>query len=251
MTALEHASPAVRRAIAALVVVVCVVAVGLAAVLAFRAPDPGPARSALTAGELQALTAPVAARKPMLIVGDSYSAGYNGVAGDDTFACAVAEALQMACVKDAQGGTGYVNPGTRADDRDNPTNAYGGRLARTAAELGGTTPALIVVTGGRNDLDHPGVRAAARSYVTALRVLYPAARLVVVEPFWGDTTAPAPVERIRADVHAAARAAGARWVPTGDWLTPALIGPDGVHPTPAGQARIADRLATDLREMNR
>lgn len=245
MTALEQASPAARRAAYASTATVCVLAAVMAVAAMLHQPAP-PTVPASAPARVSALTDHPDDEATVLFVGDSYTAGYAGVSPNATFACQVAAALQWQCRTDAQGGTGYTNPGLRPDAADRATRTYGQRLALTAADLSTDDPDWIVVTGGRNDIGRPGERAAAAAYLTALGVLWPRARLVVVEPWWTDTRAPAAVEELRDDVRSAARAAGALWIDTSDWLTPDLIGPDKVHPTPAGQARIADRLTEDL-----
>jgi peptidoglycan/LPS O-acetylase OafA/YrhL/lysophospholipase L1-like esterase len=178
----------------------------------------------------------------MVVVGDSYSAGSVGVKPYQAFPPLVADRLGTRLALDAEPATGYV-----ADGHSNrPSNApYADRLPTTPRNAD-----IIVVTGGRNDTLTPGdasqAPTAVRAYLTALRVKYPTAPLVVLSPFWPAGAAPTAVTRERAATRAAATDVGAHWVDTSRWLPPSMIGPDGIHPTPAGQREIARRLAGEL-----
>jgi lysophospholipase L1-like esterase len=79
----------------------------------------------------------------------------------------------------------------------------------------------------------------------------PGARLLVIGPPWPTADVPESVLRIRDILGAAARTAGATFVdPLAEgWFVgqPELIGADGVHPTDAGHAYMADKIAPLIR----
>jgi lysophospholipase L1-like esterase len=121
--------------------------------------------------------------------------------------------------------------------------SYGERLAQTRQTY--PDPDVIIVSGGRND-DPLLIGAASKAYFTDLRQAYPSARLYVLEPFWIGEVPPA-MTQARLAVKASAASAGATWIPTADWLAPADLSWDLVHPTLTGQQAITERLAAVLR----
>jgi lysophospholipase L1-like esterase len=199
-------------------------------------PQPAPWRPSpevkarIATAEDQAVTRPVVA----LIVGDSYTAARGSWARQ---ACDV---LGWICNVDAQGGTGYVANGHENSERFAP---YIGRLPYARETFKAD---VVIVTGGRNDLQRPGHDAAIHHYFASLRNSFPRARLVAMSPFWQTTDAPPEVEQIRRAVKAAGADVGATWIDTDGWLNDGLLGPDYVHPNEAGHARIATLAARRL-----
>ncbi len=108
--------------------------------------------------------------------------------------------------------------------------------------------ALVVFFGSRNDQDaDPGqVARMARDTLGLARRVSPSARLLVIGPPWPTADVPGPVLRVRDILGAEARAVGAEFVdPIAErWFVdrPDLIGADGVHPTDAGHAYMADKI---------
>jgi lysophospholipase L1-like esterase len=80
-----------------------------------------------------------------------------------------------------------------------------------------------------------------------VRRVAPAARLLVIGPPWPTADVPPAVLQIRDVLRMTAGIAGATFVdPIAEgWFVgrPELIGRDGVHPTDAGHAFMADRIA--------
>jgi lysophospholipase L1-like esterase len=167
----------------------------------------------------------------LAVIGDSYSAGSNnGVTWPDLLAQKRGWSVQNAAI----GGSGYVAGGE---------DAFPFRAGYVAEA---TTPDLILVVGSRNDKDEPEkIRGAATTLFADLKQKAPQAQVVVIGPIWDSTAPPAGVLRANAETRAAAEAAGLPFVdalPLG-WLNDsALIQPDGVHPTDAGQQVLADRI---------
>lgn len=181
----------------------------------------------------------------VLFVGDSYTAGAAGIPSGRTFACQAAALLGWACLVDAQGGTGYV-----ADGHVNSTTftAYAGRLNADQARY---SPDVVVVTGGRNDVREPAAAAAAAAdrYARTVRAAFPKARLVLVSPFWTTSVLPPALAAVRDRLRIDASTLRSQFVDPSTWIAgrAGLIGPDGVHPTAAGHAYLARRLAATLR----
>ena len=79
----------------------------------------------------------------------------------------------------------------------------------------------------------------------------PTAALLVIGPPWPTADVPASVTLIRDVLGADARTVGATFVdPIAErWFVgrPELIGKDGVHPTDAGHAYMADKIAPLIR----
>lgn len=175
-----------------------------------------------------------------LWVGDSYSGGAAGIPGRETFPWRACARLKWVCNVDGQGGTGYVSEGPPRD------SAFAPYLGRLAADKSKYLADYVIVTGGRNDIGKPGVTAAATSYYRSVKLTYPDAVLVVVEPFWATGSSNDGIRSLRSEVRAAAKNCGAIWVPSGDWLDRKLLAADGVHPTAAGHEQLAARVSEAL-----
>jgi lysophospholipase L1-like esterase len=112
---------------------------------------------------------------------------------------------------------------------------------------------LVVFFGSRNDqgVDPVVLTEMANDNFDLARLTAPSARLLVIGPPWPTADVPQAVLQIRDVLGAAARAAGATFVdPLADgWFVgrPDLIGPDGVHPTDAGHAYMAEKIAPLIR----
>lgn len=226
----------------------CLLALGAAtagAVIAWPTSQPQPWSPSSAAAKRIAASQEEAALQPTvaLFIGDSYTAGGGEVGAPYTFADLTCNEMGWVCAKDAQGGSGFIADGRVNDPSFTP---YIGRLARTA---GNYRPEVVIVSGGRNDAGGGGERQAAERYFTALRDAYPDAKVVALSPFWNDSHPPGPVVDVREAIRGAATRHGAVWVDTTGWLTPRLMGKDGVHPTLAGHRRLADRLLAFMRRL--
>ena len=178
------------------------------------------------------------------VIGDSYTTGGDwgglGSQGWTTRAWQwlAKRGVQVAPDVAAEGGAGYVVPGNRG-------NVFEGLAARSAQP----NDALVVFYGSRNDHDaDPNVVAgAARSSLGVARRGAPNARLLVIGPPWPTDDVPDNVWRVRDALAAEAAAIGATFIdPLAEhWFVgrPELIGKDGIHPTDAGHAYMADKIA--------
>lgn len=108
---------------------------------------------------------------------------------------------------------------------------------------------LVVLYGSRNDREVAPERlaVAVRDTLQLVRRTAPTARLLVIGTPWPTADVPPDIIGIRDVLATQARAVGAtfvdpialRWFVDQPWL----IGTDGVHPTDAGHAYMADRIA--------
>ena len=205
-------------------------------------------RLLLTAGVVCTMaTAPVAvagSTVEVAIIGDSYTAGTteggNGPKSWPQIAWQMlsAEGVDVRTDVAAEGGAGYGQPGNRG-------SAFVDLTARAVRH----SDALVVFFGSRNDQPVDPLRfpALAANVFQLARFSAPAAKILVIGPPWPTADPPAAVLRIRDNLRDQATAAGAMFVdPIAEgWFVgrPDLIGQDGVHPTDAGHAYMAAKIA--------
>lgn len=186
----------------------------------------------------------------VVVVGDSYTAGSDmGGTGPASWPAVVEAELADSGIDSsfevaAAGGSGYV-----AHLAGKPVFE---ELIESAA---GRDTAVIVVFGSRNDVA-PGVQvaAAATQAFDAARRVAPDATLLVIGPPWVDDSVPDNVVASRDAVRSAAAGARATFVDPLEegWFMGTdsqLIGSDGVHPTDAGHAHLAQSILPHLRDI--
>jgi hypothetical protein len=178
------------------------------------------------------------------VVGDSYTTGTDeGGLGRKSWTFRAWRTLARRGVRiapdvAAEGRAGYGVPGDQGSVFEDLT-------ARAAKP----SDVLVVYFGSRNDQGvNPGLLAEkVRGTFDLARRFAPFAKFLVIGPPWPTADVPVPVLQIRDVLFAAARDVGAAWSdPIFErWFVdrPDLIGPDGVHPTDAGHAYLADRIA--------
>ncbi len=178
------------------------------------------------------------------VIGDSYTAGTEegGLGANGWTAVAwqtlARQGFPVLANVAAEGRAGYGAVGNRGSVFLDLT----GRAVRPGVQL-------VVFYGSRNDQDVRTDQLTAQ-VADALRLAKrtaPTARLLVIGPPWPTAEIPAAVLSIRDVLRAQAGAVGARFVDpiAARWFVdqPELIGPDGVHPTDAGHAYMADKIA--------
>ena len=191
--------------------------------------------------------APAASTAPasrIAVIGDSYTTGSTeGGVGPSGWAPRVWQMLatqgfNVTPEVSAEGGAGYAI-------RGNHGSLFGDLTPRAVRP----DDALVVFFGSRNDAPaDPNVVAAnaAVAFAQARRTA-PGAKLLVIGPPWTGADVPPAVLRIRDALRAQAVSHGATFYDPliAGWFfgTPWLIGHDGVHPTDAGHAFLADRIA--------
>ncbi len=182
------------------------------------------------------------------VIGDSYTTGTEeGGLGPKSWTARAWRTLAqhgvpIAADVDAEGRAGYVVLGD-----------HGSVFEDLTARAVKPDDVLVVFFGSRNDQDvDPEMLAdRARAAFDLARHIAPSARFLVIGPPWPTADVPDSLLQIRDVLNAAARSAGAAFVdPIGDrWFVdrPDLIGADGVHPTDAGHAYLAAKIAPLIR----
>ncbi len=182
------------------------------------------------------------------VIGDSYTTGTNeGGLGAMTWTSRAWQLLarqgvQVTADVASEGRAGY---GVRGD--------HNSLFVDLTARAVKPDDVLVVFFGSRNDqgVDPVSLWTMANTNFDLARRTAPAARLLVIGPPWPTADVPESVLRIRDILGTAARTAGATFVdPLAEgWFVgmPELIGADGVHPTDAGHAYMADKIAPLIR----
>jgi lysophospholipase L1-like esterase len=178
------------------------------------------------------------------VIGDSYTTGGHegglGAKGWPTLAWQILARQGVATTAEvgAEGGAGYGIRGNRGSLFEDLT-------ARTVKP----DDTLVVFFGSRND---QGVNPTQLSILVfgtfqLARKMAPSADFLVIGPPWPTADPPPEVLRIRDVLKYQAGIANATFIDpiAAGWFVgkPELIGADGVHPTDAGHAYMADKIA--------
>ncbi len=178
------------------------------------------------------------------VVGDSYTTGgdLGGLGPNGWTARAwqtlTQQGIPVAADVGAEGGAGY---GTRG----NHGSVFEDLTKRTVKP----DDALVVFYGSRNDQAVDPTQLSILIYGTLqlARRTAPSAKFLVIGPPWPTANPPVEMLRIRDVLQYQASIAGATFVDpiSAGWFVgrPELIGSDGVHPTDAGHAYMADKIA--------
>jgi lysophospholipase L1-like esterase len=182
------------------------------------------------------------------VIGDSYTSGSaEGGQGskrwtERAWQMLAGHGVRLAADVAAEGKAGYGVPGN-----------HGSVFADLAGRAVHLDDVLVVLFGSRNDRDvEPGqlTRMIGETFGLVHRTT-PSARLLVIGPPWPTADVPDTMLRVRDILGTEAHAVGAEFVdPIADrWFVdrPDLIGADGVHPTDAGHAYLADKIEPLIR----
>ncbi len=181
-----------------------------------------------------------------LFFGDSYIVGGAYTGPDNSMGAVAARRLGWKYQIRGGGGTGFVsgNP-----DYDIPS--FLGQIRNGALDVG-PVDWLVIEGGGNDKYDDPGVitRRAVRTLKAAAR-RHPEARLVLVGTMDPTIDSFTDTDGVIGALAAAARGLGIPYVNAQHWLegSPALVGPDFDHPTPAGHRVCGRKLARALRAL--
>lgn len=136
-------------------------------------------------------------------LGDDWTSGIGASNHAHRFTALVSAALHLQERNFGSAGSGYARQGRTGGD-------YASRIPDVVA----ADPAMVVVSGGRNDVaeDPAFVGQRARLVFERLRTRLPKAVVVVIAPMWGDSPAPKALRRVAGEVRQAAHAAGVRYV---------------------------------------
>ena len=178
------------------------------------------------------------------VVGDSYTTGTDlgglGSKGWTTRAWQLLtrDGVRLAPDVAAEGGAGY---GTRGN--------HGSLFEDLTADVVKPDDALVVFYGSRNDqnIDPTQLSILMWSTFQVARRTAPSAKFLVIGPPWPTADPPGWVLNIRDALKYQAGVANATFIDpiAQGWFVgrPELIGSDGVHPTDAGHAYMADKIA--------
>jgi len=185
----------------------------------------------------------------VLIFGDSWTYGAAATELTDGYAYLVGRAMGWDAVVDGVRGSGYLTPGLGGGD-------FGERIAELNPAL---DPDLVIVQGSINDraLYPRGYRDAVAAAWDALIGAYPHAQVVILGPAPQVLPVEPATASIDADLAELAAARGwayvspiaEQWITDRDyaWIIDTDAGRD--HPSTAGHAYLAGRLADDLRTL--
>jgi lysophospholipase L1-like esterase len=178
------------------------------------------------------------------VIGDSYTTGGDlGGLGPKAWTARAwqwltQQGIPVSADVAAEGGAGY---GTRGN--------HGSVFEDLTAHAVKPDDVLVVFFGSRNDqgVDPTQLSILAWGTFRLARSTAPKARFLVIGPPWPTADPPEAVLRIRDSLKYQAAIAGATFIdPIAEgWFVgrPDLIGNDGVHPTDAGHAYMADKIA--------
>ncbi|MBB3601207.1 lysophospholipase L1-like esterase [Mycolicibacterium sp. BK556] len=182
------------------------------------------------------------------VIGDSYTTGTDeGGQGPQSWTSRAwlllaSQGARVDADVAAEGGAGYGIRGNRGSLFED--------LTLRAVDR---DDVLVVFFGSRNDqpVDVPRYTALVGDTFQAARRMAPKAKFLVIGPPWPTADPPGEVLALRDSLRGQARTIGAVFIdPLAEgWFVgrPDLIGPDGVHPTDAGHAYMADKIAPLIR----
>jgi len=185
------------------------------------------------------------ARRRLVVLGASFTAGVGAPAASGSWAVRLAELIEWPAVTVGVPGAGYTRPGL---DHLGPLSR---ELSRV--DLAAIHPSVVVIQAGHDDGRVPEPVEADRvaALVRRLRAEAPAARLALLTVFSRPGASSAVVAaELRTDfaIVSAARAADPRVIVIdplrGHWRFPRAR--DGLHPTALGHLLIARRVARAL-----
>lgn len=132
------------------------------------------------------------AQRTIVFLGDDWTLGVGTSSPSRRFADILGPKLNAHVVVVAADGAGYAKIGQPS----------GLSYVQLAAKVAAYKPYMVVVSGGRNDLtDDPNtLKTDAKTVFATLRADLPAARIVAVAPFWGDSDAPSGMSAVASAV---------------------------------------------------
>ncbi|MFT4229656.1 MAG: SGNH/GDSL hydrolase family protein [Microbacterium sp.] len=200
-----------------------------------------------------AAPAPVALSLPeharVLILGDSWTYGQAAAVPTEGYAYVLGRTLGWDVTVDGVRGSGYLRPGLDG-------GSFGERIAALDPAL---RPDLVIVQGSINDRGRypQGYRAAVTGAWDRLSEIFPEAHVVIVGPAPHVLPVEEKTALIDADLAELARARGWTYISpiAQEWITAANYhavidtGEGKNHPSTAGHAYLAARLADDIRRL--
>jgi hypothetical protein len=208
------------------------------AVSATSAPVPS-ASAPVSSSPSAAPTSSAPALPVVAFLGDDFTQGAGATSPQTRWSSLVAEQYGWDEKNFGAAGSGYSTGGTAGG------TPYTARVAALAA----TAPAIVVVAGGRFDIESPNGPTKIKTQVTAtfraLRAALPEAVIIAESPVWPLTKPPITLALVAADVKAAVAAVGGRYLDVGEPLF-GLSADAGPHslPNDAGHDALARAFET-------
>ena len=206
---------------------------GAASPVASASTSPSDSASATT-------SASASQRAVVAFLGDDYTRGVGASSDARRFTTTVCAALQVVEANFGAADSGYAHLDAAGD--------YASRVDQVVL----AKPDVVVVSGGRNDVDDSldTVATNASALFQTLHRLLPKAVLVAVAPWWGDSPPRQAVATIAVSIRQAAQAVGGTYLALPD---PLLGHPnymaDQADPNDTGYAAIAAALGPMLRAL--
>lgn len=185
----------------------------------------------------------------MLVFGDSWTRGMAATDTAHAYPHLTGELLGWDVTALGEDGSGYLHPGELG-------GFYGTRVAELNPDL---DPDVVIVQGSVNDRNEliSALPRAARAVWRAVESTYPEADVIILGPAPSTLPLDERVEGIDAVLADLAAEAGLDYISpiAEEWLTEANIGEyidasAAFHPSDAGHAYLAERLAADLAELD-
>jgi acyl-CoA thioesterase I len=183
-----------------------------------------------------------APRVPAVVafLGDDYTSGAGASSESARSTTIVCAALGVTEANFGVADSGYANLGVAGN--------YASRVDKVVL----AAPDVVVLSGGRNDVDSDldSVATNARAVFNALHQRLPDAVIVAVAPWWGDSAPRRALATIAASIRQAVEAVGGTYLTLPDPLLghPAWMA-DDADPNNAGYAAIAAALGPKLRPL--
>jgi lysophospholipase L1-like esterase len=211
-------------------------------------PVPGASASAASAAASATGSAPPASASAssgasalpvVAFLGDDFTIGVGATAPAMRWTSLVAKNYGWDEKNFGVAGTGYSTGGT----------AGGAPYTARVAALAATAPTIVIVSGGRFDIQSTNGPTAIKTGVTAtfkaLRAALPKAVIIAESPVWPLTKPPATLALVAADVKAAVTSVGGQYLDVDEPLfgLTADFGPHTV-PNDAGYAALAKAFET-------
>jgi len=187
------------------------------------------------------LNAPADDFDTVAILGDSYS--IPNTTGDH-WPALLAFDRRWYLADFASGGTGYVQ-----GNAEKGKLPFGAKIDQVVA----VNPEVVIIAGGRNDVSYPlEVRDATRELYAQLRDRLPDAKVVVIGPIMDNRPPSETAVNVNDRIRSAAEQYKLPFIDalTENWLSdPTLLKEDGMHPTPAGQRLMFDKISEHLHSL--
>jgi lysophospholipase L1-like esterase len=173
---------------------------------------------------------PIALGPRIMFYGDSITAGMGAAASFDSYAVLTGLRLGLADTwASGSSGTGYLIGGP-------------GRFTlaeRFKSDVARYRPQILVLAGGHNDIGHGSadqIAAVAQQLIVSC-----GCKTILLSPFGSGAGDVSPYAAVNAALSQVAAATGATFIDVSGWTYPTV---DGTHPSEAGHAMIAKRLAS-------